>query len=465
MVEIEIRSWAVCFFAVAMAFFTSPGCTTLRTSREPVADQQEAGKAQADIVKATREERLGRVGQYYFLPKALIQIIGVRTFAPPAAESQPPKVNGLVITITKVLVADRRSRFYLRWTQNPFYDDNLKELSVDDRGLLQTVNFDATDQTPGILQDLAEATVNVFRIAGGGGVATRAKNPDDPDYEPELEPFTYIFDPFDRAEVTAVKARLRLNNLILDLTPEPVALQSEIGRRLARIQGTSQNVESNPSAFDPKSGGVFYHPPTTVEMRLRYSSEETYRLVERKVLTVPDLSRIANFRFGRSPLVKRATALTFVDGMPSKAVVDRPSPFRAATSAIKGVTGIVADAIPTIVNVKDNRTRAGLESEKSLLDARTGVLTSEKQLLDAQRELLNARGGGASNGVTTNVTATAPRVMSPETVRTLDAAAIRKEEADAKRAELELEAAEAAKTSRLKAEAAKATATPTPSGE
>lgn len=145
-----------------------------------------------------------------------------------------------------------------------------------------------------------------------------------------------------------------------------------------------------------------YHPPVTVE--LRFDFRPSTELIARSVVVVPDPRRVACFRFGRSPLVKRSTMLTMNQGMPSGFKIERPSPAKAFTGILKSVSGTIADAIPTIVNVKVNRQVSDLSAQEKLANAQSSLATSRKTQLDSEKALAdaiaaaNAAATGAQSG-------------------------------------------------------------------
>lgn len=380
---------------ISTAILLFAGCNTLQTSSEPVERPDGTKGTVGSSGKVTPGKR-SHVGLYYFLPKALIEITGKQDVVL-NEKNEPIATVPFTITTKRLIVADRKKRYFVRWTQNALYDDTLTELVVDDSGLLTSVKFDTTDQTPAIVKDLVDTTVNVFRIMGGGGPAALAKSTDAPVEPPdELKPFTYTFDPLDSAEVEAVRARLLKYNHLELLIASNRSVRGPIGEALKDHQSAFNPPDAG-TTDSPGNGGVFYRPPTTVEIRMHYLNYKEYRVVQRTAISVPDPNSLASFRFGRSPLVKRSTQLTLVAGMPSKAFVDRPSPAKAFTGLLKDVSGTIADAVPTIVNVKDNRTRAELANQKSLLDAQTAGLTSQKNLNDAQAAEIASRPKVLSN--------------------------------------------------------------------
>lgn len=311
-------------------------------------------------VDPNHPEKHGHVGLGYKLPKALLKIQGGPSKTDP---------TGYEITVVQEIVADPRRDYHLAWTKQPFYDDKTaKPVTVNAKGLLTNVELNTTDQTPGIITDLVDTTVNVFKIAGGGAQSADLKAA-----LAAMPPFSYTFDPFDADERERVLKRLRGHGVEVQIELPPTAglSQAPAGHEAATLETLQRD-------------GVLFHPPTAVELRFEIAP---LNLITRKTITVPNPDVIAHFPFRRAPLVASTTALTLVDGMPSGFTIDRPSPARAFTGLLKTVTSTVASAVPTLVNVNVNREKSELAAEKSLLDAQTNHLKAQQQLLKEQSAL------------------------------------------------------------------------------
>lgn len=362
---------------LAFGLACTVGCSTLRTTTEPV-----GGPSYAENNKA-------RVGLYYFLPRALITI--------ECLEPQPGIFN---IVVSKKMIADRTHRYHLRWTRNAFYDDKVPTpITVNGEGLLTSVDFSTTDQTPAIATDLLSTTISVFKIMSGGGpqAGKLKKKP--------LHPFKYTFDPLDDDEVAQTQAALISFGIVVSIdTGRP---RNSV--RYARYQSSKEAISRNETSVEagrdsPDEGGVFFHPPTTVNLRfdLRDAGAE---LIHRENVSIPDTNRVACFRFGRSPLVKRDTTLTLSDGVPTGFKIERPSVLKAFTGTVSALASTVAGAIPTIVNVRNsketselNAEKSRIEAERTMLEEQKKLLQERKNLLEAEKALTEAQGGGQNSG-------------------------------------------------------------------
>ena len=292
------------------------------------------------------------MGHYYFLPKALLTVAG----APDAA-------GFFAVSITPSLVPDRDHQYFIKWRPNGLSEDTITNLDVDSDGLLTSINYSAEDKTGTVVTDLVSSGINVFKAAGTLRSAAISE---------KRAPFKYTFDPLNGSETAQVTAELRrLHKIDLRIIP-------------TRPLGSDKNivVAGNRPALDDR--GVFYHPPTTLEIRCRDLREPS---LARAVVTIPDLGRIATFRLARSFLTKRETNLTFVRGVPTKLYFKQPSVVQGATGLLSNVTKVIGEAIPTLITVNDARETARLSSQQQVITAQSNLLVAQKKLLEDQKAL------------------------------------------------------------------------------
>jgi hypothetical protein len=346
--------FACSFAGLVLLVLLLPGCSSFRSTS----------------VDPAHPEKQDRIGLWYKLPKALLTIQGGPSKTDP---------TGYEITVAQEIVADSRRDYHLAWIKQPFYDDKtVKPVTVNAKGLLTNVELNTTDQTPGILTDLVDTTISVFKIAGGGAQSSDLKRARE-----AMPPFSYTFDPFDVQERERVLTRLRGHGVDVQICAHESGSTSCIGQAMAA--GGKVVAGSDPAQLETlQRDGVLFHPPTTVELRFEVAQ---LNLITRKTITVPNPDIVAHFPFRRAPLVASSTGLTLVDGMPSGFTIDRPSPVKAFTGLLKTVTSTVASAVPTLVNVNVNREKSELAAERSLMEAQTNHLKAQQQLLKEQSAL------------------------------------------------------------------------------
>ena len=324
------------------------------------------------------DESKPHVGQYYLLPKALITV-----------EGTSDADGNYAVSTSMSLVADHRYKYFLKWKPNAFYEDTIKNLDVDSDGMLTSVNYSAEDKSPAIISDIVSTAINIFKIAGelplNRGAGPSVKRP----------PFKYTFDPFNAVETNRVRGELRRQQLIaLSIAPDPASIH--------HLRRTN----------DPESGGVFYHPPTTIDLLIVDLNNQAVDALKdtpktakgssatqcHVVMTVPDLDRVACFRLGRAFMTKREANLTFAHGMPAKLVFKQPSAVQAVTGTPSAVTGAIGTSIPTLVKVSDDRKIAALQEQNTLVTEQSKLLEAQKKLIEDQRALARTQSGTGDNG-------------------------------------------------------------------
>lgn len=360
-----------------------------------VLDTMSAGSSKVDETKP-------QVGRYYMLPKALITI-----------EGAPDKDGNYLVDTSVSLVADSRFRYFLYWKSNPFSEDIINNLDVDSDGMLTSVNYSSEDKTPQILSDLVTTTVNIAKIAKtfGAALVGGAVTP---------LPFTYTFDPFDEAEARSVKNELSAKqHFELQISPWPSGTRTELGSYLNRkIAGhpriddpqsggvfyhppttvemllidqappkkpntssdssKKKNEGDDPAASPTASPTASPSPPgqtspspntgkaATQNSGVKQSPSTTGsgnpQPIQKPatlchvVVTVPDVDKVACLRLGRSFLTKRESNLGFAHGMPTTFVFKQPSGVQAFTGTLSSISGIVAAAVPSLIDVKSTST-------------------------------------------------------------------------------------------------------------
>jgi hypothetical protein len=105
----------------------------------------------ADVNRPVTGE--ARVGNFYFLPRGKITIVGT-----------PVEHAAYSLVVTRKNEADPQARKFLLQRRNVFYDDKIK-LDIDADGLLTTVNVESEDKTPAIIDKVVDTVIDVAKIA------------------------------------------------------------------------------------------------------------------------------------------------------------------------------------------------------------------------------------------------------------------------------------------------------------
>jgi hypothetical protein len=283
--------------SLTCVLFLLGACTALETTQSPNADF----------------DRKAHVGQYYLLPKALVSLAG-------AADAD----GNYLVTTSMNLVPDHRYKYFLNWKPNAFSEDIISSLEIGSDGLLSTVNYSAEDKTPVIIGDVITTGINLFKIAGDLGL-TRAEHGGAPVKRP---PFKYTFDPFSVNETTRVHDELLRNQRIaLYISPEPAKIV-------------------HPPHADPESGGVFYHPPTTIELLL----------VDKSAAVRPQESPTPSSQAGQRADKKKPASAS--ESPATAGASPAPSPATGGTQS-PATAGASPVASPTTGGTKDSSNGAG----------------------------------------------------------------------------------------------------------
>lgn len=369
-----------------------------------------------------------RVGNYYFLPRGLVQMDGEPVYVQ----------NNMVdfkITVKVANVPDKEARYFLRHRINVFYDDAIV-LKVNGKGLLESVNITTEDRTPAIIDKIADTIIDIGKIASSGNPLADVKSLQD---ENKPKAFHVQFDPLSPIQRGQAVAALEKAKVVLAFDDD--LPNSRVMTDVKRIRA----LLSNRSSFnDPKVielDGAAYRPPMIVGMSLSLSGGDVAAIKLAQVsVRVPDAGALAVMDTSRSFLIKKINNYTLVDGDLYQIDHTRPSQLLAAVSIPASIARKVSEAIPTIVAIQDKRAARvppDLAAQKAQLDAETSVLNSKAALIKAQEALQplpNPRGDTVQ-----------------EVVSEVNAAKHREEEAQSKASEAKARAEEA----QAKAEAAK----------
>ena len=256
-----------------------------------------------------------RLGNYYFLPRGLIQIDGG-----PVSKDFSTDFH---VTVKSVNVPDKERRFFLRQHANPFYDDDL-QLKINGKGLLETVNFTTEDKTPAIIDKVTETFIDVARI-GASGRGALFMNPQEARTAIVLKPFHVVFDPFNPAEKEAARKKLEECGFALtfpDATPGNALVAGDSKDRKLVYRETRDSV----SPPDPAAAeGIFYRPPTVVALAVATLDSSQTGVLQQVYVRVPNRNEVAVMDASRSFLIKKKSNYALVDGDLIQIDHNRPS--------------------------------------------------------------------------------------------------------------------------------------------
>jgi hypothetical protein len=326
-------------------------------------------------------KQYARSGQFYFLPRGLVRIVGEALDAEGAFK----------VTISRYNVPDLAARHFLKQEWNPLYKDD-NTLEVTDKGLLMTTKFVSEDQTPAILDKVTETIINVAKISAHLGGPPLDKAARSQQQAKMLKPFNCSFDPLDPVDVANARTLMQECAFDLEVTASPRPQATADEKTLAEPDGRTAD------RLPEKGGGIFYRPPMPVSLRVwTVPGAIGGTLAELDHVKVPDPAAIASFPVRRPFLGKKTTDLVFNEGELKKVTYSKESEALAFVSIPASITAKVAEAIPAILTIQDARAnraanleKARLDAEKNLLDSQLALLKSQQALADAQAAAVQA---------------------------------------------------------------------------
>src|ERR1700741_2546315 len=175
------RFYAASLVLVGVAIFEASWALPLPVSVQKIAYDQQ-----------------GFDGLDYFLPTG---IVSLTIKASPPTTSQPQVVTLAINSVS--YIADPGFHYSVSINPDTLFDDNIS-VTVDGNGLLKTVNSTTTDQTPAIIEALAQAPVSILTAKPAAQKISSLANQFD---------ITFNLDP------TSVQDRTRLNQILKGLSP------------------------------------------------------------------------------------------------------------------------------------------------------------------------------------------------------------------------------------------------------
>lgn len=359
---------------VLLAGFALSGCVALTSTPSPT---------------GTSNDYDPRLGNYYFLPRGLIQIDGAEV---------SKDTHEFQVTLKTLNVPNKEWRYFLSKHTNFFYDDDLS-LKVNPKGLLETVNITTEDKTPAVIDKVVDTFVDIARIATSEGINLTADD-STAGAPTKLIPFHVIFDPFEQDERNAAVKKLRDCGFKIKFPNPPWA---EAHPRDGKSILLAERVRTEPGIYPAarESTGVVYRPPTIVEVEILTTSNVQTGLLQHVWVRMPDPYELAVLDTSRAFLVKKKNNYAFTDGDLIQVDHTKPSQALALVGIPASIVHKVAEAIPTLISLEDNRakrTPPDLVEQKTQLDAQTALINSRLALLQAQQKLATTSSGGGGGG-------------------------------------------------------------------
>lgn len=334
-----------------------------------------------------------QLGLQYFLPRASLEIEG-NYYEIKNGENKGTGAWQYLIKVTKINRADPTTPVFARITSNAMFDEDTT-LKVKD-GLLTNAVSNPKDQTGAIIISLAESAIYAAKIAanvgGAGGIKALGGEGALP---PPLRvlPFKVRFDPLIQSEY--IKAEEEMRNSGFDLEIE--------GRKLVNGKPEYYNMprlNNAPNAGMLAKGGLLYRRPLALQLRIDHLAKKGYSFVThdgtaakglsdvRQSFTVPnpDPAAVAALPMRRALLTQRKTDATFVEGEPTEIKMSQGSPVLAFVAIPNAILKSLAEAVPSIINVRQTGPVNATKAQADLLEQQARLLKKEAELRQVQQE-------------------------------------------------------------------------------
>lgn len=277
--------------------------------------------------------------------------------APGAITAQLPTVT---LSINKVqYVPDPRFQYSVNINHDALFDDDIS-VSVDTNDLLKSVNSTTTDQTPQIIEKIAEAPVQVLTAGRAPALISKTKKQFD---------IEYSLDPTSQQQVRTLNNLLGTLSPRIQFTANPVISPSQHRKRLPRC---SINICFRTAM------------PYTLELRTLGQSSV---VLARTIVVLPNKNAVAQIPVTRAPFVKKTVQLQFTNGMLTSVNVSNPSEVKAFVE----IPITVAKSIVSIPSAMFQFKTTQITADNNLLSAQKQNLALQQQIIQTQQQLVAAQ--------------------------------------------------------------------------
>jgi hypothetical protein len=337
-------------------------------------------------------------GLHYFLPRAELVIIGSYQETKDAVGDVVEKQY--VTSVTKTNKPDAAMPLFVEITENVMYDEATTLKAPN--GLLNSSVTKPEDKTGEILETLAATIVEVARINAYRTSALADERVAAPPTN-LVRPFRIKIDPLDpkSREAGIKKAKdcgidISIDN-VFDAPPGTTPRES-----IAAKNGMLQRRQSATKKDVTNANGLAYRRPQM--LRLSFATAANF-VFDKSVskgqpvgsvsdnmavqdTTVPDPRTLAVIPIKRGFMSRRETNVTFVQGEITEFDLKQPSPVLGAVKVPFNIVKMVGQAIPAILQVKQDAPVKEMKSQNDLLQMQINQMKLENEL----RQLQQTRG-------------------------------------------------------------------------
>jgi hypothetical protein len=292
-------------------------------------------------------------GLVYALPRTLIEL------------ELSLKSGNLTFNAAAINVADPAERFSLRHNISAAYGDDLN-IAVDAKGLLVTAKSTVIDQSPAILQAIAQSAGDASALSGDEQVSSSDKAcglTDDFSFKQIIDPFA----PNDIARLNAT------------LASEKTGCKIAFREPFAAIAGAEPATVSTVRPQNDCASSYCFRLPAPMIVELTKADDDSV-LLSSRVVTVADPRITGHFDITRQACSNDVTNLVFTEGLLTSMVITKPS------SILKCV-GIPSSVIAAFFS----GFAATLTQRSGIIKSRAELYEEELKLLKAEAALTDAR--------------------------------------------------------------------------
>jgi hypothetical protein len=287
----------------------------------------------------------------------------------------PPKVE-----VETRIVPDPDAQFQLGYRERGSSADDIV-IRVGPNGLLQEIDVTTTDRSGDVIVELARST-GLSRTPGlpGSDAGGESRVPT----QERVLTFGLVAGKRDAASASACFPG-----------DTPTCFRAELVP--AEIEGSGTEPASpEPASPEAESGGVFFRPLASFELRVCErkldddACPEDGILLLRQRLQAPDPKRLAALDLRGYSFVKTVHSIDFTDGVPTSATVSRPSSALGLVKVLPAAFGAFFEGLASGFESQESAAKneaAALAQSKAVVEAREALERSTIKLVEARRAL------------------------------------------------------------------------------
>jgi len=346
------------------------GCTVIRSTQAHLLQ---------DKPGALRENRVA-----YFLPTGVIHVQitkksnssgseDAQNGAKKGGKKPPTEINGCSVTLSTEYVPDVNQLFLAEYLPSPLSNDKIVKISVDQKGLLATVETETEDRSPAIIKKIGELVVTAAlkvplpqrvqpSVKGAKKVGCNVNT--------IIEPFANQY------SITGADCYTNNNGLTWCLQPIGAALKDwPNGDWFTTPPCSKRQAASTDSPCQRE--GIFYRPLLPYKFELK----EPVQLST--VLYLPNRSPILALDISRATFVDNHYTMKFTDGVLTSISWTKPSELEGFLSIPLDLARTVTSIPGQLLTVKVQNAQANqnaLEAQAAALQAQLDILQRQQQL-------------------------------------------------------------------------------------